>query len=341
MKEEWKKYIERNGKYYSLCFFFILSFNLYFIFLLSNTKKEYLFYLDFLIAVVIFLFLFIDYFKFKKMEMEKKKLLEYKDLIYKELPTFENQEIIEHDIQVLQKKLQEQFEANCDLEDYTMKFYHEVKIPLAAALLVNDKIIDAQVRLSMRENLERINQQLNTMLFGSKLQASFFDLQIKKISLQECIKTSIKNNQFFLIQKHFSIENYLGEKEHYVYTDKSWLVYIFDQLLNNAIKYRKEYPTIKIWIQEIEDGDSSQTIKKLFMEDNGVGIQKSDIRRIFEKGFIGSNYHNGKYKSTGMGLYLVAKIADKLKHEINVESEYGEYTRFCITFQDQRGYFHL
>ena len=67
--------------------------------------------------------------------MEKKKLLEYKDLIYKELPTFENQEIIEHDIQVLQKKLQEQFEANCDLEDYTMKFYHEVKIPHLLSLV--------------------------------------------------------------------------------------------------------------------------------------------------------------------------------------------------------------
>ena len=68
------------------------------------------------------------------------------------------------------------------------------------------------------------------------------------------------------------------------------------------------------------------------MEDNGEGIQEKDIRRIFEKGYTGSNYHNGKYKSTGMGLYMVSRIIDRLGHEIWVESEYGRYTRFCIVF---------
>jgi len=61
-------------------------------------------------------------------------------------------------------------------------------------------------------------------------------------------------------------------------------------------------------------------------------MKDSDIRRIFEKGFTGSNYHNGKYKSTGMGLYMVSKIIDRLGHEIQVESEYKSYTRFCIIF---------
>ena len=74
------------------------------------------------------------------------------------------------------------------------------------------------------------------------------------------------------------------------------------------------------------------------MEDQGEGIMKSDIRRIFEKGYTGSNYHNGRYKSTGMGLYMVSKILDRLGHEIYVESEYGMYTRFCIVFQGN-GYY--
>ena len=66
------------------------------------------------------------------------------------------------------------------------------------------------------------------------------------------------------------------------------------------------------------------------MEDYGEGIKDSDIRRIFEKGFTGSSYHNGKYRSTGLGLYMAAKIAARLGHQIQVESRYGEYTRFCI-----------
>ena len=66
----------------------------------------------------------------------------------------------------------------------------------------------------------------------------------------------------------------------------------------------------------------------LWVEDRGQGIQKQDMERIFEKGYTGSNYHNGKYKSTGMGLYMVSQIVQKLGHEIRVESKYGEYTRF-------------
>ena len=66
----------------------------------------------------------------------------------------------------------------------------------------------------------------------------------------------------------------------------------------------------------------------LWVEDYGEGIKDSDIRRLFEKGCTWSNYHNGRYKSTGMGLYMVSKIADRLGHKICVESEYGKGSRF-------------
>ena len=55
----------------------------------------------------------------------------------------------------------------------------------------------------------------------------------------------------------------------------------------------------------------------LWIEDNGEGIAQCDIRRVFEKGFTGRNYHNGKYKSTGMGLYLAAQIAKRLELYFN------------------------
>ncbi len=66
----------------------------------------------------------------------------------------------------------------------------------------------------------------------------------------------------------------------------------------------------------------------LSVEDNGEGISKTDIRQIFSKGFTGSSHHNGSYRSTGMGLYLTAKIIRQLGHQIRVESVYGSFTRF-------------
>jgi len=77
----------------------------------------------------------------------------------------------------------------------------------------------------------------------------------------------------------------------------------------------------------------------LYIEDHGEGIQRQDIERIFDKGFTEANHHNGQYKSTGIGLYMVDMIVKKLGHEILVESEYGKYTRFQIKFYDNREYF--
>lgn len=80
---------------------------------------------------------------------------------------------------------------------------------------------------------------------------------------------------------------------------------------------------------------------RLYIEDNGEGIKDSDLKNVFEKGFTGSNHHNGKYKSTGMGLYLAHLIMKKLGHTITVESEFGCFTRVILGFRDNRDYFQL
>ena len=159
------------------------------------------------------------------------------------------------------------------------------------------------------------------------------DLQIRKVFLGECVKTSIHNNRFFLIQGGFRVQADTGELA--VYTDPQWLVYILDQLIGNAVKYGKKapreeeaLPALKIWAEE-----QDHTVT-LWVEDRGQGIQKQDMERIFEKGYTGSNYHNGKYKSTGMGLYMAKTIMERMGHGIKAESIYGEYSRFSVIFRE-------
>ena len=237
-----------------------------------------------------------------------------------------------HDFAILERHIQNGFNANCDLQDYVAKWCHEYKIPLTAALLVSKKITDTSVKISMQEQLERMNLQVNHMLQGCRLQSPLFDLQIRQVPLKECVRASIRNNQFFLIRNKFQMNMTVGD-EVTVYTDETWLTYILDQILSNAVKYAKaaeeaqEERCIRIWCERFPD-----TIA-LLIEDNGEGIAECDIRRIFEKGYTGSNYHNGKYKSTGMGLYLAMQIAKKLEHELSVESVCGAYTRFRIALR--------
>ena len=195
-------------------------------------------------------------------------------------------------MEVLKGQLDELFEMNCNLRDYITKWCHEVKLPLAALLLMNEKIEDSVQKKAMKEQLERIRQLLNGALIGSRVQSTMYDLQIGKTSLSQCVRASVKNNQFFLIQNRFEME--VSVPELTVYTDKEWLIYVLDQIIGNAIKYTSECPRLSIW------GESEEDVTRLYIEDNGEGIKDCDLKNVFEKGFTGSNHHNGKYKSTGM-----------------------------------------
>lgn len=330
MNDSLMHYGKKRGSCYLVCIMMLISCNLYFVFLMRDSHIKYLVYLDLLLILAVLTFAGIDYVRFRRLEEDKRCLMERGDIVCLLLPDFENRDIAVHDVSVLNERLEERFRENCELQDYVAKWCHEMKIPLAAALLLDEKIGDAETREAMREQLEKMNQQLNSLLLGCRLQSALFDIQIKKTSLTECVRTAVRNNQFFLIQKKFTLD--IKTEECYVYTDPAWLVYILDQLLNNAVKYARENPVLRVWTKE------RNGIAELFVEDNGEGIRESDIRRIFEKGFTGSNYHNGRYKSTGMGLYMVSRIAARLEHGISVESEYGKYTRFRITFQKNSFY---
>lgn len=87
----------------------------------------------------------------------------------------------------------------------------------------------------------------------------------------------------------------------------------------------KENAKIKIYCKKNKENI------KLYIEDNGIGIEKKDLNRVFEKGFTGLNGRS-KYNSTGMGLYLCKKLCDKLDHSIEITSKKNEFTTIELTF---------
>lgn len=337
IKKDLAAYFKKSLRYLFLALLLLLGCNFYFFLLPWEKNYTYLIYFDILSAMIILIFIVPDFLKCHKLQEEKRRLLQSEGLICQEpeLEKLDDSEIIRHDIQILQKQLQEQFEQNCDLQDYIARWCHEVKIPLSACLLINEKNQNTQVRSGMKEQLERINQLLNSALLSCKLQSSLLDIQIRPVDLSETVRTSIRNNQFFLIQKHFRLDIRIDPVT--VYSDREWIVYVLDQLISNSVKYAGDSTEPVLTIRSHRRGSSV-----IFsLEDNGEGIKDCDLRRIFEKGFIGSNRHNGEHKSTGMGLYMVSLILEKLGHSIQAESEYGRYTRFSITFQDNRDFFNL
>ena len=102
-----------------------------------------------------------------------------------------------------------------------------------------------------------------------------------------------------------------------------------NQLFQNAVKYKKDKLVIKIEIQQQEDKTVISVI------DNGLGISKEDLPRIFEKGFTGQNGRKGK-RATGMGLYLCKRLCERLQVGIDACSDGINGTTFRLIFYRNR-----
>ena len=113
-----------------------------------------------------------------------------------------------------------------------------------------------------------------------------------------------------------------------VLTDAKWMEFMLNQIVNNSIKY-KDKTKAESYIKISTEEDKKCIVLEIL--DNGIGINASDLPRVFDKSFTGENGHEYS-KATGMGLYIVKKLCDKLGHAITIESVKGEYTRVKITF---------
>lgn len=111
-----------------------------------------------------------------------------------------------------------------------------------------------------------------------------------------------------------------------VYSDSKWLGFIINQIIFNSIKYCSDKPPV-IQIKSKDMGD----YVTLSITDNGIGIKPSEVNRVFDKGFVGSNGRMRK-KSTGIGLYLCDQLCLKLGIGIDIESEVGCYTTVLLHF---------
>lgn len=150
------------------------------------------------------------------------------------------------------------------------------------------------------------------------------DYVIRRCSLDHIVSQVIKNHAKILISRQFSIQR--ENLDQIVYTDVKWIDFILGQIVTNAVKYRAaEKPQLR-FAAEARD---SQVV--LTIEDNGGGISARDLPRIFDKGFTGDNGRQVA-RSTGMGLYLVKQLCEKMNIGIQAESQPGMGTMIKLSF---------
>ena len=195
-----------------------------------------------------------------------------------------------------------------DYREYIESFAHEIKTPISALSLSFDQRKDKTVK----KEIDKIDWYVDQILYYARSENPEKDYFIKELNLLDVVHNVLLKYRVYLLDEKISVQVHDLEKK--IYTDEKWLLFILSQILQNAMKYMdKKDKKIEIEAREHKD----HVI--LSIKDNGCGIKGSDLPRVFEKGFTGSD--RLRSKATGIGLYLTKKISHKLGLELMIKSK--------------------
>lgn len=221
-------------------------------------------------------------------------------------------------IMELKKKQEEHF-------IFMDRWVHQMKTPLSVIELMA-KDLDEPASSSFREETDRLKTGLQMVLSMARLRSIERDFQIKKISLINLVKNVNNENKRLFIRNNIFPQIKEMTENITVESDEKWLFFILTQLIHNAVKYsqgKAQHINITLDVRD------KRAI--LEIEDEGVGIPKEDIRRIFDAFYTGENGRRFR-ESTGVGLFLVKEVIDYLGHQIEVDSTVGKGSTFRIIF---------
>lgn len=231
-----------------------------------------------------------------------------------------------------QKKLSEM------KNDFINNMTHEFKTPISTISLAAQMLNDDSVRKSpnMMQHISTvINDETKRLRFQVEkvLQMSMFDRQKATLKLQEVDANSaiynIVNTFKLKVEKYGGCINAsLDAEVPIVNVDEMHFTNVIFNLLDNAVKYRREDTPLELNVvtRNLPNGRIEISI-----QDNGIGMKKDDLKKIFEKFYRVSTGNRHDVKGFGLGLAYVHKMVTELKGDIRAESELNKGSKFIIT----------
>ena len=221
--------------------------------------------------------------------------------------------------------------------DFINNMTHELKTPissisLAAQMLNDDSLSKSPSMLKHVSGVIADESKRLRFLVEKVLQMSMFEKQNavfkkKELDLNEMLENAAHSFQLRVEHTGGKIDVDIEAIDSAIYVDEVHFTNMIFNLMDNAIKYRKPDHPLNIMLHTWNEKD------RLFfsIEDDGVGIKKDNLKKIFEKFY---RVHMGNVhdvKGFGLGLAYVKKIVDLHGGEIRVESEYGKGTKFIVS----------
>ncbi len=220
--------------------------------------------------------------------------------------------------------------------DFINNMTHEFKTPLATISLAvdalkNEKVISDKEKTNyftavIKEENKRMNKQVETILQAALLDKQEVQLNLKKISAHELITIALNNIALPVNEKQGKLEIRLEAQKVMIMADEVHFTNLINNLLDNAVKYSKN-DGLLISLHTCNVGN----FLKIQIDDNGIGMNKETLSRIFEKFFRAhtGNIHN--VKGFGLGLSYVKTMVEAHKGNIKAESTLGKGSSFHIS----------
>lgn len=227
--------------------------------------------------------------------------------------------------------------------DFINNMTHEFKTPIATISLAvdamrNEKVLSDREKLGyfsgiIKEENQRMNRQVETILKASQLERQEVDLNLKPVHVHEIIQDVVDNFVLQLEDKKGRVEMQLNAQNDLISADEVHFSNLVNNLVDNAVKYAKENipPVIKLTTQ------SNGKYFTMRVEDNGIGMNRETIKRIFERFYRAhtGNVHN--VKGFGLGLSYVKTMVEALDGDIRAESTLGKGSIFTLDLPLKKG----
>lgn len=223
--------------------------------------------------------------------------------------------------------------------DFINNMTHEFKTPISSIKLASDYLlkseaITADQRLSkyadiIKEQNNRLNKQVEKVLNIARLEKDQFKLNKEEINLNTFIEKIISQEKIKFDACGGSILTAFGEDSTIIRADRLHLTNVISNILDNALKYCKNKPEVKLTLTK----KGSKTL--LSIADNGIGIPKDDLKKIFNKFYRISTGNVHDVKGFGLGLFYVNNICLAHDWDINIESELNIGTTVTIILKTE------
>jgi len=220
--------------------------------------------------------------------------------------------------------------------EFVANVSHEIRTPLTTIKSYTETLLDgaSEDKETMRNFLETIDSETDRMTFLTTdlLELSRFDnkqynMQFEEHNLISLINNSIRQNSVLAENKEQNIVFELSEGNLPVICDASRINQVINNVLSNSIKYSGENSKVTISV------NTSGKYYKVFIQDEGMGIPKEDLQRIFERFYRVDKARSRAMGGTGLGLAIAKEIMDAHEGKISAISNAGKGTTMVLRFK--------